>query len=173
MVADHPADRRSFLKTLAGLGVATAVARVGYDFATAAAPLPPLVVPPEFGPIQRSRLLGLHRRYSAAFVSGGLPTMRNTVGGDFVRFRGNDPWQEIVAEWIILAAIATCADLLVDGALVASVDLRRMCAAKLATAPTPLVTASTHGARIIALDVAETDPAAKSYWKMLRTRLGI
>jgi hypothetical protein len=172
MTAADP-DRRRFLASLGGLAVLTGAARVGYGLLSKGASLPALVVPPGFGAADTARLQRLHARYDAVYGTGGASALRTRVSADINAFAATPTWLELVVQWIVRPGFATCADLLIDAALVGNDDLRRSCAAYLADRPTPLVSAASHGARIIHLHHAETDALAKSYWFALRRRLGV
>jgi hypothetical protein len=165
--------RRTFVRALFGIGVTAAAGAAGYGYFARGASLPPLSLPAGLGSLATTRLQRLHSRYDAAFVSGGAAALRTAVGKDLVGFRGFDAWQEIVVDWIDLAGWAHAADLMIDAAEVGGVDLRRTVASTLATRPTPLVVAATHGPRIVRLHRAETDAMARTYWSDLRRVLGI
>ena len=130
-----------------------------------------LVLPAGIGPLRTERLRDLDGRFDAVHRSRGLAGMREQIVADLRAFAGNESRQELIVEWIALAAWDDAADLLIDAAECGGTDLRRNCAVLLSTRRSSLLSEQTHGPRITRLLQSESDGHAKGLWGEVRERL--
>jgi hypothetical protein len=170
-----PISRRRLIFGLSGLAVATAITHtlVHRRENKPANFYAPLVLSPAVPPLTQKRLQALHGRYDAVAAASGVPAMRARILADIRGFRGHDEWLDAIHDWIQRVGWMDAADLCIDVAEIAGMNIRRNCAASLSQFGTPLLSSSLHGSRIVRLHMSESDGAARSYWGDLRARLGV
>jgi hypothetical protein len=144
-------------------------------FAThsAAAAYPPVVVPAGTPTELATRIVNLHRTYDAAKRAGGVVGLRTKVASDIATLSFSPEWLTSIMRWIVLAGWNDAADLLINIAEVGGATERISASAYLSSKSTPLLTAASHGTRLIALHTHETEPLAKASWSVLRKQLRV
>lgn len=135
------------------------------DGKVVAPPVPTTLIPPDYPPIAREKLVKLDERYGRIKMLGGVAAVRQAILDDAVSFQKLEEFQMFVLEWIDIAGWDDYADLMVAVAETGTANIRRNAAALLSGRPTPLLRQNGCESRIVRLHISETDPAAAADWK--------